>query len=58
MMAIMAPSAANASAPNRIAGVLDLTSPGCRQLMHKWDSALEALEFGKRKRTASLAGTV
>lgn len=43
---------------NRITEVLDLTSPGCRQLMHKWDSVLEALEFGKSKRTALLAGTV
>lgn len=58
MMAIMAPAAANASTPNRITEVLDLTSPGCRQLMHKWDSVLEALEFGERKRTALLAGTV
>lgn len=53
MMAIMAPAAANGSAPNRITEVLDLTSPGCRQLMHKKDSVLEALEFGKKDGVAS-----
>lgn len=43
---------------NRFTEVFDLTSLGCRQLMHKWDSVLEALELGKRKRTGLLAGTV
>lgn len=37
---------------NRITGVLALTRPAYRQLMHKWDSVLEAFEFGKREWTA------
>lgn len=37
---------------NRITEVLGLTSLGNRQPVHKWDSVLAALEFGKRERTA------